>query len=110
MNADAEFDAALGRQAGVALGHAVLNLDRATDGVDHAAEFDEAAVAGALDDAAVMSGDGGIDEVAAEATKPRKSSVFVAPGEPAVADNIGDQDRREFSGLAHCAPSGRHTA
>ena len=66
MNADAELDAALGRQAGVALGHAVLHLDGAAHGVDHAAELDENAVAGALDDAPVMRGDGGIDQVAPE--------------------------------------------
>ena len=54
MNADAEFDAALGRQAGVALDHAVLHFNRAAHRVDHAAKLDEAAVAGALDDASVM--------------------------------------------------------
>ena len=59
MNADAELDAALGRHAGVALDEAVLHLDGAAHGVDHAAELDEAAVAGALDDAPVMRGDGG---------------------------------------------------
>ena len=42
MDADAEFDAALGGQAGVALDHAVLHLDGAAHGVDHAAELDEA--------------------------------------------------------------------
>ena len=47
MDADAELDAALGRQAGVALDHAVLHLDGAAHGVDHAAELDEDAVAGA---------------------------------------------------------------
>ena len=51
MDADAKLDAAFGRQAGVALDHAVLHLDRAAHGVDHAAELDAAAVAGALDDA-----------------------------------------------------------
>src|SRR5208283_5455800 len=51
MNAHAELDAALRRQAGVALDEAVLHLDRAAHRVDHAAELDEAAVAGALDDA-----------------------------------------------------------
>src|SRR4029077_8617973 len=50
VNADAELDAALGRQAGVAFDHAGLHFDRAADGVDHAAKLDEAAVAGALDD------------------------------------------------------------
>ena len=73
MDADAELDAALGRQAGVALDEAVLHLDRAAHGVDHAAELDEAAVAGALDDAPVMRGDGGIDQIAAQ--PPSRDSV-----------------------------------
>ena len=47
-----------GGDASVALDHAVLNLDRAAHRVDDAAELDDAAVAGALDDAAVMDGDG----------------------------------------------------
>ena len=54
MDADAELDAALGRQAGVALDQAVLHFDRAAHRVDHAAELDEAAVAGSLDDAPMM--------------------------------------------------------
>ena len=40
MNADAEFDAALGRQAGVALGKAMLQFDCAAYSVDHAAKLD----------------------------------------------------------------------
>ena len=64
MNADAELDAALGRQARVALDEAVLHFDRAAHRVDHAAELDETAVAGALDDAPVMRVDGGIDQIA----------------------------------------------
>ena len=54
MDADAELDALLGRQAGVALDHAALHLDRAAHRVDDAAELDDRAVAGALDDAAMM--------------------------------------------------------
>ena len=65
MDADAEFDAPLGRQTGIALDHAVLHFDRAAHGVDHAAELDEAAVPSALDDAPMMGVDGGIDQIAA---------------------------------------------
>ena len=50
MNADAELDAAIGGHADVALDHPVLNLDRAAHRVDHAAELDDSAVAGALDE------------------------------------------------------------
>ena len=41
MNADAELDAPFGRHAGVALDQAVLDLDGAAHGVDHAAELDQ---------------------------------------------------------------------
>ena len=47
-----------GRKASVALDHAVLHLDGAAHGVNHAAKLDDAAVAGALHHAAVMHGDG----------------------------------------------------
>jgi hypothetical protein len=73
MNADAIFNAPLRRHAGVALDEAVLHLDGATHGVDHAAELDDRPVAGALDDAAVMGGDGGIDEIAAQSPLRRAS-------------------------------------
>ena len=64
-----------------------------------------AAVAGALDDAPVMGGDGGIDQIASEPPKTRKSPILVCAGEPAVADHVGDQDRRDFPGLAHSSRS-----
>ncbi len=65
MNADPELDAALGRQAGVALGQTILQLDRAAHGVDHAAELDKAAVPGSLENAPIVHGDGRIDQIAA---------------------------------------------
>jgi hypothetical protein len=92
MDADAKLNAALRRQAGVALDHAVLHFDRAAHGVDHAAKFDEAAVPGALDDAPVMQGDGRIDQVAAQRPKPRQNAILIRPREPAVADDICDPE------------------
>ena len=65
VNADAEFDSPVLRHAGVALDEAVLDFDRAADRVHDAAKLDDTAVAGAFDDAAMMSGDGWIDEIAA---------------------------------------------
>jgi hypothetical protein len=103
MDADAELDAAIFRHADVALDHAALHLDGATHGVDDAAELDEAAVAGALDDAAVMRGDGGIDEIATEAPQARQGAILVGCGEPTVADDVGDQDCRHFPGFAQFA-------
>ncbi len=101
MDADAELDAALGRQPGVALDHAVLNFDRAAHSVDHAVELDQRAVAGALDDAAMMNGDRRVDQVAAQRPQPRERALLVRAREPAVADNVGGQDRRKLPGFAH---------
>ena len=79
-----------------ALGHAVLHFDRAAHGVDHAAELDDRAVAGALDDAAVVGGDGRVEQVAAKPSKARQCSVLVGSCKPRVADHVGDQDRRQL--------------
>ena len=81
VDADAELDATLRRKAAVALDHAVLHFDCTTHGVDHAAELDEAAVARALDDAPLMHGDGGIDQIATEAPQARQGAILVRRGE-----------------------------
>jgi hypothetical protein len=69
-----------GRQAGIALDHAVLHFDGAAHGVDHTAELDENAVAGALDDAAAMHRDGGVDQIAAQRPQPRQGAILVGAG------------------------------
>src|ERR1700722_2740326 len=101
MDADAELDAALGRQAGVPLDHAVLYFDGTTHGVDYAAEFNETSVTGALHYAPVMDGDGRIDQIAPQRPESRQGSILVRAGKPAVADHIRHEYRREFSGLGH---------
>jgi hypothetical protein len=101
MDADAELDAALERQPGVAFDHAVLHLDRAPHRVDDTAKFDEDPVSHALDDPAMMDGDGWIDEVATESAQPRQSAIFIGAGETAKADYVGYQNRREFTLLRH---------
>ena len=105
MNADAEFDAALRWQAGVALDHAVLHFDGAAHRIDDAAKLHEGSVAGALHHASSVHRDGGVDEIAAERPESRERPIFVRPSQPAVSDDIGGQDRRKFADLAHLAPS-----
>jgi hypothetical protein len=105
MNADAEVDALVRGHARVADGHGVLDFDCAAHRVDHTAEFDDEPVAGALDDAAVVHDDGRIDQIAAQPPQARKGSVLVGAGEPAIPDDIRNQDRRDLPGLAHRAPS-----
>ena len=101
MNADAEIDATILRQPRVALDHGVLNLDRAAHRVDDAAEFDDRAVAGALDEAAVVDGDRRINQGVAQSAQPRQRAVLVRAGEPAVADDVGGQNRCKFSDFGH---------
>ena len=107
MDADAEFDPPFRRHADVALDEVLLHLDRTAHGVDDAAEFDDQSVAGALDDAAAMRGDGGIYEIATKPSEASKRSVFVIASKPAVSDDVSNQNRREFSAIAHRVPPGQ---
>ena len=52
--------------ARVALDHGVLHFEGAAHRVDDAAKLDDAAVAGALDDAAMVHGDCGVNQIAAQ--------------------------------------------
>jgi hypothetical protein len=90
VNADAKFDALVGRDPCIALDHGVLHFECAAHRIDDAAELDDAAVAGALDDAAMVHGDCGINWIAAQHAQSRQSSIFVRAREPAIADHIGD--------------------
>jgi hypothetical protein len=66
VDPDAKLDAAIRRQASVALDHAVLHLDSAPNGIDYASELNEEAIARPLNHAAVMQSNGGIDQITAE--------------------------------------------
>ncbi len=101
VDANPEFDAPVGRQAGVALLHAVLHFDCAARGVDNAAELDKRAVGRALDDPSISGGDGGIDEVAAQGPEARERPLFVEARKPAVASDVRSQYCGEPSGLGH---------
>jgi hypothetical protein len=59
VNADAKFDPPDLRHVGISFGHAALNFDGASHGVDDAGELNESAVPGILDDATVMLSDFG---------------------------------------------------
>ena len=56
---------------GIALAHAALDLGGAGDRVHHARELDQHAVAGQLDDAALVLGDPGVDQLACGAPSGR---------------------------------------
>ena len=68
--------------------------------VDDTPKLDNCAVAGALNDPAVVHGDGRIDQVAAQRPEPRQNPVLVGSGKPRIADDVGHQDRRDFARFA----------
>jgi hypothetical protein len=103
MNADAELKPSVLRQSGIALNQPILHFDCATHRVDHASKFDDRTVAGALDNAPVVSGDGRVGEIAAKSSKARQRSVLVGSCKPRVPDHVGDQDRRELPVFSHGA-------
>ena len=53
-----------------------MDFDRAEHCVDHAAELDDAAVAGALDDAAAMDRDRGVDQIASQRAPVNGNELF----------------------------------
>src|SRR6266704_5562050 len=57
VDADAELDAAVLRQPGIAREDEPLHIQRAAHRIDHAAELDKSSVTGMLDDAAAVLAD-----------------------------------------------------
>ena len=103
MDADPKFDALVRRDLSIALDHRPLDFNGEVHRVDDTPELDNCAIAGALDDASVVHGDDRVDQVAAQRPEPRQNPVLVGSGKPRIADDVGHQDRRELSSLAHGA-------
>jgi hypothetical protein len=95
IDADAELDALVFRDSGVARRHALLHGERAGDRFDNAGKLCEDSVAGGLDDAALVLGDLRVDQLAAEGLEAREGAGLVLAHEPAVSRNIGREDGRE---------------
>ena len=104
-DADAELDATLRRKTRVALDHAILHLDCAANGIDDASELYEDAVTRPLDDAAVMHGDGGIDQIASQRSEAGKCPLLVGPGKLAESDHIRRKKAASFRVSAMAVPS-----
>ena len=76
----------------VAARHRTLHLDGEGDGIDHAGEFEQHAVAGGLDDAAVMLGYRRIDQFPAMRLERGERPDLVDAHQAAVPDHIGGQN------------------
>ena len=97
VNADPEGDATLLGNGFVTFGDAPLDVDGALDRLDDARELDQNAVAHELDDAPVMPGDRGIDELFAVGVERGQRAGLVGFHQAAVPDRVGAQDRGEFA-------------
>src|SRR5262249_36930054 len=93
INADPKGDAPLLRQHGLALGGRTLHRDGAANCIDNALKLNEHAVTSGLDDATAMRRDRRIDPLAAEGAQARQGPFLIQPDQPAVAGDVGRQDR-----------------
>jgi hypothetical protein len=95
IDRDPEGDAFVLGRIGVAVHHRPLDLDRAPHSIDDAGKLHQHAVAGSLDDAAVMLPDLRVDELAAMRFQAVEGSLLIRSHQPRVAGHIRGQDRRK---------------
>src|SRR4030095_16183715 len=69
VHADAQHDVAILRLITIGSGHTLLEIDGALYGVDGAGELDQHAVAGSLEDAALMFADQRVEHILASRLK-----------------------------------------
>ena len=95
VNADAKLDPLDLRYIDIVFGHAALNFDRAAYGIYDAAELDESAIPGILDDAPAMISDFWIKKRLSESSQLRQRAFFVDPYQAAGARDIRRQNSRQ---------------
>jgi hypothetical protein len=81
------------------MSHRLLHCDRAAHGIDNARKLHQQAVAGGLDDAAMMLGDLRIEEFAAQRLEAFERAFLVRPHQPRIPRHIGGEDRGETARL-----------
>jgi len=101
IDADAQFDAAVCRDARMPLGHRLLHRNRAANRIDDARKFHQHSVAGGLDDAAMVLGDLRIEELMAQRFQAFERTLLVRPHQPRIPRHIGGEDRGETAAGGH---------
>ena len=96
MHANAELHRLGGRLLRALHRDCRLHRDRALHGIDRAGEVGDDAVAGGVEDAAPVRRDQLVDDGAAR-LQPGERADLVARHQPAVAGNVGGEDRGEFA-------------
>jgi hypothetical protein len=92
VDADAQKDGPVFGNIGIGFGHLLLQLDGAFDGVDRAPELDQHAVAGYLENAALMSSDDRLQHLFPSGLQNGHRADLIPLHEPAIADHIGGED------------------
>ena len=95
IDTDAENDALVLGDTGIAVDHRPLDLARAPDCIDDARKFHQHAVACGLDDAAVMLADLRIAKLAAMRPQASECPRLIRSHQPRIACDIGSEDRRK---------------
>ena len=90
IDGDAELQPLVGRRAGVQLAFRALDVDGAAQGVDDALELHQDAVAHRLDEAAVMRGDLGLENILEIGLEAGARALLVDLAQAAIADDVGD--------------------
>ena len=94
---DAEVDAPLGRNLGIARGHPLLHRDSAAHRIDHARKFQQQPVASGLDDPPAVFGDLRVNKLPPVGFQSRQGGAVVAAHEQGIAHYVGRYDRRQSS-------------
>jgi hypothetical protein len=97
IDADAELDAAVGRDVLVALCHSALHRYGAGDRLYYRRESKQQAVAGCLDDLSLMGGDKRFDQFLAVGFQGHQRTLLVRAHESRVADYISGDDRSKVT-------------
>ena len=96
MNTDAEPHLLSGQAAGVFLSDCLLHRDGAFDGIDGAGKIGDNAVAGGVEDAAVMDPDQLVKDRAVGLQLAQRAD-FVDAHQPAVFGDVGGKDGGELA-------------
>src|SRR6516164_4006683 len=92
VDADAKLDPPLFGHVGIALSHAALDINGATQRVHNTAELSQQPIAGILDYPPTVLSDFGFDVGAQMVLKPGVRPLFVQACQPTVTSHIGRQD------------------
>jgi hypothetical protein len=101
IDADAQLDPAGRRDTSIPPGHCLRHRDHAAHRIDDAHKFHQHAVAGGLDDAAMMFADFPIEELAAQRFEAFERALLVRSHQPRIPRHIGGKDRGETSARSH---------